>query len=79
MSGERVISTVCRAFAFLALECPEDVAGLVDYNGPQYETVFIFEFRDGGIAKETAYWSEAFEAPQSTISRVPSANGIVAV
>lgn len=36
---------------------------LLDYNGPQYETVFIFEFRDGKIAKETAYWSEAFEAP----------------
>ena len=36
---------------------------LLDYNGPQYETVFIFEFRDGRIAKETAYWSEAFEAP----------------
>ena len=34
-----------------------------DYGGPKYETVFIFEFRDGKIAKETAYWSEAFEAP----------------
>ncbi|MFK0009435.1 nuclear transport factor 2 family protein [Paenarthrobacter sp. NPDC090520] len=37
---------------------------LLDYAGPQYETVFIFEFRDGRIAKETAYWSEAFEAPE---------------
>lgn len=37
---------------------------LLDYGGPQYETVFIFEFRDGRIAKETAYWSEAFEAPE---------------
>ena len=37
---------------------------LLDYNGPQYETVFIFEFREGKIAKETAYWSEAFDAPQ---------------
>ena len=27
------------------------------------KTVFIFEFRDGKIAKETAYWSEPFEAP----------------
>ncbi len=35
----------------------------LDYEGPTYETVFIFEFRDGKIAKETAYWSEAFEAP----------------
>ncbi len=37
---------------------------LLDYGGPQYETVFIFEFRDGRIARETAYWSEAFEAPE---------------
>ncbi|MFJ4029338.1 nuclear transport factor 2 family protein [Paenarthrobacter sp. NPDC089989] len=37
---------------------------LLDYARPQYETVFIFEFRDGKIAKETAYWSEAFEAPE---------------
>ena len=29
---------------------------------PKYETVFIFEFRDGKISKETAYWSEAFDA-----------------
>jgi hypothetical protein len=35
----------------------------LDYDGPKYETVFIFEFRDGKIARETAYWSEAFEAP----------------
>jgi len=36
----------------------------LDYGGPSsYKTVFIFEFRDGKIAKETAYWSEAFEAP----------------
>ena len=36
----------------------------MDYNGPTYEAVFIFEFRDGKIAKETAYWSEAFSAPE---------------
>jgi len=36
----------------------------LDYAGPTYETVFIFEFIDGKIAKETAYWSEAFEAPE---------------
>jgi ketosteroid isomerase-like protein len=35
----------------------------LDYGGPSYKTVFIFEFKDGKIAKETAYWSEAFEAP----------------
>lgn len=37
---------------------------LLDYDGPQYQTVFIFEFRDGRIARETAYWSEAFPAPE---------------
>jgi len=36
---------------------------LLDYNGPRYQTVFIFEFKDGKIARETAYWSEPFEAP----------------
>lgn len=35
----------------------------LDYGGPSYKTVFIFEFKSGKIAKETAYWSEAFEAP----------------
>ena len=36
---------------------------LLDYNGPRYQTVFIFEFKNGKIARETAYWSEPFEAP----------------
>jgi len=35
----------------------------LDYGGPTYQTVFIFELRDGKIARETAYWSEPFEAP----------------
>ena len=26
--------------------------------------MFIFELRDGRIAKETAYWSLPFEAPE---------------
>jgi ketosteroid isomerase-like protein len=32
-------------------------------GGTSYKTVFIFEFRDGKIARETAYWSEPFDAP----------------
>jgi len=36
----------------------------LDYDGPTFETVFIFEFRDGKIAKETAYWSDAFDPPE---------------
>lgn len=35
----------------------------LDYGGPTYETVFIFELRDGKIEKETAYWSDAFDPP----------------
>jgi ketosteroid isomerase-like protein len=36
----------------------------LDYgSGKPYQAVFIFELRDGRIAKETAYWSEPFEAP----------------
>ena len=36
----------------------------LDYEGPVYNAVFIFELRDGKIAKETAYWAEPFEAPE---------------
>jgi hypothetical protein len=35
----------------------------LDYAGPRYETVFIFELSEGRIRKETAYWSEPFDAP----------------
>ena len=36
----------------------------LDYGGPVYETVFVFELDDGRIRKETAYWSEPFEPPE---------------
>lgn len=36
----------------------------LDYDGPTYQSVFVFELRDGKIARETAYWSEPFEAPE---------------
>jgi ketosteroid isomerase-like protein len=36
----------------------------LDYgDGDPYQTVFVFELRDGLIAKETAYWSKPFPAP----------------
>jgi len=35
----------------------------LDYGGTGFKTVFIFEFREGKIARETAYWSEAFDPP----------------
>jgi ketosteroid isomerase-like protein len=38
---------------------------MLDYgNDAKYQTVFIFEFRDGKIERETAYWSQPFPAPE---------------
>ncbi len=37
----------------------------LDYgDGEPYQCVFVFEMRDGLIAKEVAYWSKAFPAPE---------------
>ena len=36
---------------------------ILDYGGPTFQTVFIFEFEGDRISKETAYWAEPFEAP----------------
>jgi ketosteroid isomerase-like protein len=33
------------------------------YGDDAYDCVFIFEMREGLIAKETAYWSKPFPAP----------------
>ncbi len=35
----------------------------LDYGGPKYHSVFLFEFRDGRIARETAYWADPFVPP----------------
>lgn len=46
---------------------PDDLViaeATLDYGGPTFNSVFIFEVRDGLIARETAYWAEPFEAPQ---------------
>ncbi|MFB3779811.1 MAG: nuclear transport factor 2 family protein [Bryobacteraceae bacterium] len=48
------------------LSCGELVVAeaALDYGeNAVYKTVFIFEFRDGKIERETAYWSEPFEPP----------------
>lgn len=38
------------------------VEAALDYgDGTDYRAVFVFELRDGKIAKETAYWSQPFE------------------
>lgn len=50
----------------------------VDYAGDAYQVVFIFEFRDRRIARETAYWSKPFPAPAwraAWVERVPDGAG----
>jgi ketosteroid isomerase-like protein len=38
---------------------------LLDYgNGDTYNTIFVFEFRGGKIARHTSYWSKPFPAPE---------------
>ena len=36
----------------------------LSYGDKTYLTVFIFELADGKIRRETAYWSDPFEAPE---------------
>jgi limonene-1,2-epoxide hydrolase len=36
----------------------------LDYSGDRYESVSIFEIKDGKIVKETDYFAAPFEAPQ---------------
>lgn len=58
--------------------CSDDLVvaeASLDYGTPViYKSVFIFEMMDGKIAKETAYWSEPFEAPQWRAKWVEKSN-----
>lgn len=77
-SGERVVGGenrrgIYRAFPQLPTITPRRMLSAgdlvvaeasLDYGGPVYKTVFVFEFRDGRIARETAYWSEPFDPPE---------------
>jgi hypothetical protein len=36
----------------------------MDYDGDPYQSVFVFEMQRGLIARETAYWSKPFPAPE---------------
>ena len=38
---------------------------ILDYSGDRHNTVFVFEFRDARIARETVYWSKPFPPAQS--------------
>ena len=77
-SGERIVGGdnrrgVYRAFPALPTITPRRMTGdddlvvaeaTLDYgDGTEYQTVLIFELRDGKIAKETAYWAQPFPAP----------------
>jgi ketosteroid isomerase-like protein len=77
-SGERIVGGdnrrgIYRAFPRLPKITPRRLTGEgdlwvaeadLDYGeGAIFQAVFIFELRDGKIAKETAYWSQPFPAP----------------
>ena len=78
-SGERIVGGdnrrgIYRSFPQLPKISPRRIVGegdiwvaeaTLDYgDGAEYQTVFVFELRDGRIAKETAYWSQPFPAPE---------------
>jgi ketosteroid isomerase-like protein len=78
-SGERIVGgenrrAVYGAFPGLPTVTPRrvEISGdlavaeaQLDYgDGADWRAVFIFELRDGKIAKETAYWTQPFEAAE---------------
>ncbi|MFE5408770.1 nuclear transport factor 2 family protein [Microbacterium sp. NPDC056569] len=78
-SGERIVGAdnrraIYSAFPQLPAIRPRRFTGAqdlwvleadLDYgDGDPYQTVFVFELRDGLIAKETAYWTKPFPAPE---------------
>ena len=77
-SGERIVGgqnrrEIYSRFPSLPLVTPRRMTGndnlwvveasLDDADGEPFQCVFIFEMRDGLIAKETGYWSKPFPAP----------------
>lgn len=75
-SGERIVGgdnrrAVYGAFPSLPTITPRRLLGAgelvvleasADYgDGGVFQAVFVFEFRDGRIARETAYWASPFE------------------
>jgi ketosteroid isomerase-like protein len=64
-SGERIVGgqnrrEVYSRFPSLPQVTPRRMTGR---DGDPFQCVFIFEMRDGLIAKETGYWSKPFPAP----------------
>ena len=77
-SGERIVGGdnrrgIYRSFPRLPTVTPRRIVGegdlwvleaALDYGDEAvYQAVLVFELRDGKIAKETAYWSQPFLAP----------------
>jgi ketosteroid isomerase-like protein len=87
-SGERVVGgdnrrAVYGAFPALPTITPRRITASgdlvvaeasLDYGGPVYLTVFVFELRAGKIAREIAYWTEPFDAPDWRAGWVESAS-----
>jgi ketosteroid isomerase-like protein len=78
-SGERIVGEenrreIYRRFPALPKVTPRHLTGTgdiwvleasLDYgDGDPYLGVFVFQLRDGLIAKEVAYWSKPFPAPE---------------
>ena len=78
-SGERISGgsnrrEIYRRFPSLPKVTPQRTTGSgdvwvleasLDYgDGDPYQCVFIFSMREGKIAKEVAYWSKPFPAPE---------------
>jgi hypothetical protein len=78
-SGERIVGgenrrAVYGAFPGLPQVTPREVRASgdlvvveanLDYgDGTPWQAVFLFELRDGKIARETAYWPQPFEAAE---------------
>jgi hypothetical protein len=76
-SGERIVGAENRravygAFPGLPRVTPRElrvdgdlavVEARLDYgDGAEWQAVFVFELRDGKIARETAYWPQPFDA-----------------
>jgi len=77
-SGERIVGGdnrrgIYRSFPRLPTVTPRRIIGegdlwvleaSLDYGDEAvYQAVLVFELRDGKIARETAYWSQPFPAP----------------
>ena len=77
-SGERIRGAnnrreIYRRFPSLPRVTPRRTSGAGDFwvleaaldygDGEPYQAIFVFEMRDGRIAKEIAYWSKPFPPP----------------